>query len=385
MTVELSPAEMQRVFLAVPAGVERMHLDVKHTAADSVARRFFIQAFTPSAESHQGRFKVDEVAWVDEGERFQMNIPVQAGGVTELALNQYFYSHGETALELDMQWVGVGAGHGTVTMEPNQGWLPVELNPTVDGEVNVETSLEQAVSVYLPKETTDFYDDERSVLPPTPRNPGPKKERRVRLSYALEFKKPMIAALLGQQDYDLSDGIRGGRVMAVHESGEVLYNQCPDGDRPIDFQKGKTTVIADFAAFRSGLVDTIKTLPLRVGQPIKPAKSLGVRPHFRGRFDGNTSSHLSLKAGRDVMLMLADTVVGAMAKLEPKPDYVVGEMTFSDDEENEIVSLPLRYFVGGIAVRRDESRSQTLAGERPQKRGGKAGGSDDRVETGVCT
>ncbi len=344
--VELSPAETARRFYEVPAGVERLQMQATHRAADPVARRFFVQAITIAAESAQNTYKEEVVEWVEEGDAFEMNIPVKAGHVVELAFNQYFYSAGDVTLELDLKWVGVGAPRAAVVMEPNQAWLPLELNPGSDLTASVSPKLEHAVSVYLPTQASEFFDDERGELPASPRHPGPQREAQVRLVYELNFKEATEAVLLNMQDYDASDGIGGGRTTLVHESGEVLYDGFPDAEQSIEFPEGKTTVIADFAAFDAAALQSVKTFPLRVARPLDSPKSLGVAPDMRARFAGRTSKSVDLRAGRESIVMLKDTAVDDLAKVEPAPDYFVGTIAFSDADDHPVIELPLRYFLG---------------------------------------
>ncbi|WP_221028933.1 S8 family serine peptidase [Actomonas aquatica] len=345
-TVPLSPAETARRFYEVPAGIERLQLTAKHTAEDPVERRFFIQALTLAAQSGQYYYKDEDVAWLKAGESFSMNIPVAAGHVVELAYNQYFYSAGNSTLEVELKWVGVGAPTDSVAIEPNQGWRPLLLNPGSDGTVGVSAKLEHAVDVYLPVKTQTVYDGARGELPGTPVHPGPIQDPITRVNYELSFKEATKAAFLDPQDYDASDGIAGGRLLAIHESGEFLYEGFPNDEEVIEFPKGKTTVVIEYSAFDDAALASVKVFPLRMGRPLDSPKSLKVARDLNARFAGRTSSTVPLAAGRERYLFLQDTVIDDLAKVDPAPDYFVGTVGFEDADDHEIVELPLRYFAG---------------------------------------
>ncbi|MCF3648208.1 S8 family serine peptidase [Synoicihabitans lomoniglobus] len=345
-SVTLQPAETARLFYTVPPGMDKLQLRAKHVADDPVARRFFIQALTVAAESSQTRFKADSVHWVEEGDEMVMNIPVKPGGVTELALNQYFYSADPATLQLDLEWAGVGVGGGTITVEPNVGWTPVEINPPARRSVEVEAQVSHGISVHLPQTTKVFHDDERNERPATTLRPESERADMMRVSYTLDFKEATKAALADQQDYDFSEVLGGGRALVVHESGEVLYNGFPDLDAPISFPKGKSTIISEWLSGQAGAVDAVKTYPMRVAVALDSPKSLSVAPNLRGIFNGRTISSLDLRPGRENILMLKDSAVDELAEISPAPDYFIGEMVFKDEEDHEIVKQSLVYLAG---------------------------------------
>ncbi len=345
-TVQLEPSRTERLFYEVPAGVERLQLKAKHVAEDPISRRFFVQAVTVAAASSQAHYKGEEATWVDEGEEFEMNIPVKAGRVTELAFNQYFYSPGATELQLDLKWVGVGAPDETVTIEPNQGWKPLELNPGSTLEASIDPKLKYAVSVYLPKTTKTVFDGDRGELPKMPWQPWTMKEPQVRVQYELEFKDETKAHILDLQDYDAGDGIGGGRLRVLHESGELLYEGFQRDNEAIEFPAGKTTVVVEWAAFDPAARESVRSFPLRIARPLKISQSLNVTTNLRTRFGGGFTKKLKLEAGRQHITFIQDSAIDDMAKLSPKPDYVQGTFSFSDEADHPIISLPLRYFVG---------------------------------------
>lgn len=345
-TLDLNPAVTARRFYEVPTNAEKLKIKLKHVADDPIARRFFLQVVTLAAEQGQHHYKSEHVAWIDEGEEQTMTIKVRGGGVTELAFNQYFYSPESAQLELELEWLGVGLKPNTVVMEPNQGFLPVEISPLADAEVEIKADLDHAVHVSLPKTTTDFYDDERSERPGSPLTPGPQQDRIVRLKYEVNFDEAVTASLASQQDYDFSEGFTGGRLKVVHESGEILYNSFPDSDKTIDFPKGTTTIIGEQSTFLTGILDDVKTLPLRIGVPLKPALSLGVYANQRARYTGRPVSDSSLSGGRQHILFLQDAITEKAAELKPTPDYLAGSLKFTNDDDHELAKTGLVYMMG---------------------------------------
>ena len=345
-TLDLNPAVTVRRFYPVPANAERLKIKLKHVADDPIARRFFLQVVTLAAEQGQHHYKTDHVAWIDEGEEQIMTVKVRGGGVTELAFNQYFYSPEAAQLDLELEWLGVGLKPNTLVAEPNQGFLPVEISPLADASVEIEAKLNKAVHVSLPKSTEDYYDDERSERPGSPLHPGPQQDRLVRLNYEVNFEEATTASLGSQQDYDLSEGFTGGRLKVVHESGEVLYNTFPDPKKTVDFPKGKTTIIGEQGTFLTDILDDVKTLPLRIEVPLKPAQSLSIFANQRARYKGSAASKLDLTGGRQHVIFLKDAIVEKAAELKPAPDYLIGELKFSNEDDQEITKTGLVYLIG---------------------------------------
>lgn len=362
-TLNLTPAVTARRFYEVPANAEKLKITVKHVAKDPINRRFFLQVLTLAAERSEMHYKDEQVAWFEEGEERTMLVPVRPGGVTELAFNQYFYSPDSAQLDLELEWLGVGLKPNTLVMEPNQGYLPIEIDPLADVTVKVSADLEKAIHVSLPKTTADYYDDERSERPGSPLTPGPQQDRIVRLTYEVDFEEPVTATLGSQQAYDLSEGFTGGRLKVVHESGAVLYNDFPDEDESIDFPKGKTTIIGEQSTYLTDILDSIKQLPLRIEVPLKPALSLDVFANQRARYVGKASKQLDLTGGRQHILLLHDTIIEKAAELKPAPDFLAGALTFTSGEDDEITVTPLNYLIGEAPSKVTDQEAKAKKGD----------------------
>ncbi len=345
-SVALAPAKTERLFLAVPERAERLKLKMKHVAEDPIARRFFVQALTPTAHTSQGQYKQEAVGWLDEGEEMQMNIPVKGGGVTEIAFNQYFYSFGDSTLELEMEWVGVGLPPSKVALEPNQDWVPLTLDPLSTAEVAVDAKLEHGMHVYLPKTTQEVYDGARSAMPASPRTPGPAQSAMLRLSYEIDLDEPLKAAISDLQDFDTSEVLGGGRVTVLHESGELLYDGFGSLKKPISFPKGKSTVIRDYSSQFPGTLAPAKRFALVLAAPLKPTKSIPISADLRAAFQGKDASKLNLTEGREQVIYLRDTAIDDLVKVTPMPDYFTGSIEFKGKDEAPISQQPLIYYPG---------------------------------------
>lgn len=346
-SIQLSPAVTARRFYQVPAGVQKLQIKVRHVAEDPVARRFFLQVITPAAKTPQSTYKEEVVAWFEEGDERLIEVDVRAGGVTELAFNQYFYTTSDATLEVELEWLGVGLGENAIVMEPSIQFTPIDLMPTVDLEVGVSAKLEHAVITRLADTTTEFYGDERSERPPSPRQPNPQQDRHLRLEYEVSFEEPTSAALGYGTYHDVSDAFtNSGRIKAVHESGEVLHNSFPDPDEPIDFPKGKTTFMVEYSTSLNVDLDAVKTIPLRLLLPLGPAKSVPVYAEHRDTLHGGPSKNLDLYPNRHEVIYLANTIADDLAEIKPTPDYLAGTLSFTDAGDRDIFETWLVYMMG---------------------------------------
>ena len=343
-SITLNPAVTARRFYEVPAGMHKLQIKAKHTAEDPVARRFFLQVITPAAKTPQYGYKSEAVAWMEEGEERFIEVDVRPGGVTELAFNQYFYSAEESTLELELEWLGVGLSENTVAMEPGIGFTPVDLMPPAKRDIGVSASLEYAVLTHLPTTTTEYYSDERSERPPSPRQPNAEQDLHLRLEYQVKFEEPVKAAIGSRSYHDYSDAYTGGRLKVVHESGEVLLNGY--SDEPFEFPKGSTTIMSEHSTSLEVDLEVLKTLPLRLLMPLSPAQSVPVYAEHRDTLHGGRSDSLGLYGDRQETLYLANTIADDLGELKPKPDYLRGTLTFTDSEDRDIMETGLVYMIG---------------------------------------
>jgi tripeptidyl-peptidase-2 len=361
-SLELQPAMTVRRFYAVPSHAEKLRIRIKHTAEDPITRRFFLQVLTLAAEHGQQHYKGELVSWVDEGDEREMLVKVRPGGVTELAFNQYFYSPEATELELELEWLGVGLVPNTLALETNHGYTPVELNPLASGKVGVNAKLTHAEHISLPVSTEEFREDERTARPASPMTPGPTIDPTLRLTYELSFEEPVSGTFGEPQAYDYSEGLLGGRLKAVHESGEVLYNGFPDDKKSIDFPAGTTTVMAEFGSLIPGVLDTVKTMPLRLLVKLENGASLGVLAQERARFHGGSTSSLNLHEGRQQIIFIEDEAVEAANELDPAPDYLSGMLSFTDGDD-EIVETRLVYLIGDAPSKVTDQDPEAAGGD----------------------
>lgn len=361
--IALNPAVTVRRFYQVPAGIEKLHIRVKHVAEDPVARRFFLQVLTLASQSPQSRYKTDTVAWFEEGEERLIEVNVRAGSVTELAFNQYFYSAESSNLELELEWVGVGLTSNALVVEPNIGYVPVELLPTAERKVSVEASLKYGITSHLPTTTEDFYGDERSERPPSPLQPNAEQDRNLRLTYKVDFEESTKSALAAPADYDLSDGFTGGRIKVIHESGEVLYNGFPSVRDGFSFPKGSSTIVTEFSTIMSIDLDSLKTMPMRLAAPLESPQSLAIYAEERARFHGKPTKDLGLYANRQEVLLLHDNIAEAVAELKPMPDYLSGSLVFKDEDDLEIAKTGLIYMIGDAPSKVTDQEPESKPGD----------------------
>jgi len=361
--IALNPAVTVRRFYQVPAGIEKLHIRVKHVAEAPVARRFFLQVLTLASQSGHGRYKTDTVAWFEEGEERLIEVDVRAGGVTELAFNQYFYSADPSQLELELEWKGVGLTTNPLVVKPSIGYVPVELLPTAERNVSFEASLKYGISTYLPTATEDFYADERSERPPSPLQPNAEQDRNLRLTYKVHFDEASKAGLASPADYDYSEGFTGGRVMVIHESGEVLYNGFPSVQDAFSFPKGTSTIVTEFSTMMTIDLDSLKTMPMRLAAPLESPMSLPVFAEERDRFHGKPSKNLGLYPNRQELLLLHDNIAETVAKLKPAPDYLAGSLLFKDEDDHEIAETSLIYMIGDAPSKVTDQEPKSKPGD----------------------
>ena len=231
-------------------------------------------------------------------------------------------------------------------MEPNLGYTPVELLPTMDINPSVKAELKYGVSTQLPKETEDFYGDERSERPASPLQPHVEQDRNLRVTYEVNFEESTKAAIASPANYDYSEAFTGGRIKVVHESGAVLYNGFPRVSRPFSFPKGSSTIQTEFSTVLPVDLDSLKTMPLRLVVPLDAPKSLPVYAEERARFHGSPAKNLNLYPNRQEILLLEDNIAEALPDLKPTPDYLSGTLSFKDEEDHEIVETQLIYMIG---------------------------------------
>ncbi len=350
-TLELGPAQTKRIFVEAPPGASRLRLWVKHRAADSLTRRFVVQAIAFAAQTHIAAMETDQNLTLEPGAERTFDLRLKPGSVAEICYTMLFSSVGDAALQTRLEWIGVGASEAPLVLPANAPWATLELNPYADRDVKVEAKIERAVHVFLPETTSRLKLDERAELPASPLTPGPARQHLLRQRFTLELKEPLSVFVLSPEDYDLGESIGGGRVQLVHDSGEVLFdstgsNSTAPGRTAVRLPKGRTTAIREFTSPDADVLATTAGVPLRLAEALKTARTLPVRASLRDRFSGKDITELKLEARREEVLFLQDKAVEELAKHEPKPAHFTGVVTFRDLENRELARQPLLYVAG---------------------------------------
>ena len=350
-TVALSPSQTKRLFVEAPAVATRLRITVKHRATDDLVRTFNIQALALAAQTQVASLEAEITPVLLPGEERTFDLRLKPGAVAEVACSLAFSAVGDAALDTRLEWIGVGAGEEPVVLPTNAGWVSLELNPLADRDVKVEAKLERAVHVFLPESTIMLTLDARAELPASPLTPAAERLPLLRQRFMLELKEPLAVHVLGADTVDLTDIVGGGRITLVHTSGEVLYdstasNATASTRTPTRLPKGKITATRDFTALDAEALGAVASLPLRLSEPLKTARALGVRASLRHRLAGKDVTELKLKGGREEILFLQDKATDDLSKHEPKPAYFAGYAIFKDNENREVAKQPLLYLVG---------------------------------------
>ncbi len=354
--IALSPAQTKRIFVEAPANASRLRLTVKHRATDSLVRTFNVQALAFAAQTAVGALEADMSGPLQPGEERTFDLRLKSGLVAEVAFTLAFSAVGEATLDTRLEWIGVGADTETAVLPTNSGWATLELHPLADRDVKVEAKLDRAVHVFLPESTTMLTLDARSELPASPLTPGPARAALLRQRFALELKEPLAVHVLPGESYDLTDAIGGGRITFVHESGEVVFDSTASNataaPRPtVRLPKGKITATRDYTAPEAEALASMTGSPLRLSEPLKTARALGVRASLRDRLTGKDVTELKLKGDREEILFLQDKATDEMTKHEPKPAYFAGDAVFKDNENRDLARQPLLYLIGASPVK----------------------------------
>lgn len=349
--VPLRPAETRRLFVAAPAGASRLRLTVRHRAADTLSRRFVVQAVGYAAQTHIAAMETDQNLTLDPGAEKTFDLRVKPGVVVEVAATLLFSSVGAAALEVRLEWLGLGLETDPLVLPAGVTWAGLDLLSLADREVKVEAKLERAVHVFLPETTELRKMDERAEHPASPLTPGPVRPSFLRQRFLLDLKEPLSVHVLPAEDYDLGDAVGGGRVTLQAESGEVLFDGMGSGNsaagRPsVRLPKGKVTAVRDFTAPEVELLRSLTHAPLRLAEPLKASRALPVRANLRERFNGKDATELRLKAGREETVYLQDKSADDLAKHEPRPAHVAGTVVFRDLENRELGRRDLVYIPG---------------------------------------
>jgi tripeptidyl-peptidase-2 len=349
--VPLRPAETRRLFVAAPAGASRLRLTVRHRAADTLSRRFVVQAVGYAAQTHIAAMETDQNLTLDPGAEKTFDLRVKPGVVVEVATTLLFSSVGAASLEVRLEWLGLGLETDPLVLPAGMTWAGLDLVPLADREVKVEAKLERAVHVFLSDTTELRKMDERAEHPASPLTPGPVRPSFLRQRFVLELKEPLSVHVLPPEDYDLGDAVGGGRVTLQTESGEVLFDSSGSGSsapgRPaVRLPKGKVTAVRDFTAPEVELLRSLTHTPLRLAEALKTSRALPVRANLRERLSGKDATELRLEAGREETLYLQDKAADDLAKHEPRPAHFAGTVVFRDLENRELGRRELVYVPG---------------------------------------
>lgn len=354
--VTLRPSETKRLFVAAPAGASRLRVTVRHRSPDALPRRFVVQAIGFAAQTHTAAMEADHNLTLDPGAERTFDLRVKPDVVVEVATTLLFSAVGESALDLRLEWLGLGLGTDPLVLPAGTTWAGLDLVPLADREVKVEARLERAVHVFLPERADLRTLDERAEVPASPLTPGPVRLPVLRQRFALDLKEAISVHVLPPEDHDLGEAVGGGRVTLVAESGEILFDSLgssnpASGRAPVRLPKGRVTALREFTAPEAELLAGIQFTPLRLAEPLKAPRALPVRASLRERFSGKDVTELRLTGGREETVYLQDKAVEDLSKHEPRPAHFTGLAVFRDLENRELGRRTLFYLPGPAPTR----------------------------------
>lgn len=343
---QLEPSKTERVFLNVPDGADQLHVKVRHTAEDPIARRYILHGYTLSSELPIYASGNPRHLRLDEGEEEFLSFPTMEGEVMELTVYQRWSSVGPSTLELELEWTGMGNNVGTVVFNKNAGWAPAPFRSLTDASMELNAEIDRAVNVYIPVKAEHIPFDERAELPASPAVPQPIRQEEIRQIFELTFEEEFIADILYPQNHDISDYYGGGFTEIHHESGELLFASTVWGENFVKFPKGKSTVIRTFNQVKGENLERTKEIPFLLQRKVASAVSLPVFANLRDRFAGSPTQRIEARAGSAGNLFLQDSGLATLAKMKPSADYFTGRLTFSREDGTELGSQPILYFAG---------------------------------------
>lgn len=354
LRVELDPARTERRFFAAPRDATKLRLRITHASGDALPRRFGIHAVSLSPEARIG--EGSERAWIslEPGETRVIDVPAIPGAVAEVAFHQMFSSRGRAVLDVELEWIGLGLGQIGPVFEPNLGWSMLPLSPLGNRTVKVDAKLEHAVRTHLPVRTRRGVLDERAEYPASPMLAEPLRASRLVQTFELEFRSATRAAILPPHEHDSLELVVGGLVVAMHESGQLVFRGAPNRTRMIQFPKGKTTVTREFSVIPGdeSHLDSVEYTPIRLATVVPQTPAIPIRAGLRGRFGGLDLTTISLTHGRETVLYLRDQPADDLAEIEPRPSFFTGRIAFRDEEDRLLAEVPIMH-VPGASVRKE--------------------------------
>lgn len=344
--VQLSPAQTERWFLNAPKGADKLKVTLKHLSEDPVSRLFIAHGVTMAQEIHQTEYYDRNYLRLDADEEHTLWLPTHGGQIMELALYQFWSSIGEAALDVELEWHGLGLSPLASIFTQNADFASLPLQSLHDQSVKPKAKVEYSLHHYMPVKTDLVPFDERGELPVSPQTDQVVRQMRQRQVFELSFEEPFNAALVRPTPYDFGEFFGGGLTEIIHESGKRLYHGMPWDEGKIEFPKGKTYAILHYDQAEGEKLDQTEILRLSLRHSLEDPQSLPVFENLRARYEGSPADTLELEAGQPEIIYLKDTGLKKLAELKPAPSYFSGSVEFENESGNKLGTAPLLYLAG---------------------------------------
>lgn len=335
----LKAGETQRIFLQAPKRADRMALTVKLPDDGTLVQRLFVtNVLSLASDATFEEANLTRYERLQPGQEKTFWANVHPGQVVEITLNQYWSSPGAYEIELEAQFEGVDASEQTLVVGRNYDFTGLRLQPLKAFRGSVEANLEQAVWSRFPNQTERFPGDPRMTFPPAPGEETPYTPVRLRQTFEIELEEATTVTLAQGRPFDVFQEYGGDFYTLYDAQGRLLHAGASWNMEPTALSKGTHTITRDIITFDEALLDAAEDRPLVLFFEAKVG-SLEVYPDATAIARGQSSGTLHSRAGRHHTLYLKNTAAEAIAEFKPKPDFLLGTVKVTNDDDQTMAAV----------------------------------------------
>ncbi|MGB0372050.1 MAG: S8 family serine peptidase [Opitutales bacterium] len=340
-TISLTSSNTRRIFLKAPDRADHLKLSVKLPDDQTdVRRRFVINVLSLADDASFREKNLTEYLWFTPGEEKTLLAEVHGGQVVEITVHQYWSTPGAYTLELESEFIGVGASSDELAIAKNYDFSTLRLHPLQDLEGKISANLDTAFISKYAEKMERFPGDERMHFPPAPRQEDAFTPFRLRHSFSFELEEDATIEIASSRPFDIFQDFGGDLYTVYDAQGDLAFVGSLWRMKPTALTKGKISVTRDIIAYDESLLKAAEDRPLLIKMESKIG-GLAVYPNTPKASRGGTAKTISLPADTHQTFYLKNTQAEAISKLKNKPDFVTGTFEVKSKEDETIAKIPI--------------------------------------------
>ncbi|MEM7673060.1 MAG: S8 family serine peptidase [Verrucomicrobiota bacterium] len=348
-SINLESSSTRRIFLEAPERADHLELKIKlKDDQTQVWRRFVFNVLSLADESSFRTKSLTRYIWLEPGEEKTLIADVFGGQVVEITLHQYWSTPGTYSLDVKSTFHGTGVENQSLAIPKNYDFTTMRIQPinTLNGEISA--TLDASFLARYPEKTERFPGDQRMQFPAAPRQKDPFTPFRLRQTFSFDLEEEATLTVEDSRPFNTFNEFGGDLYTIYDATGDLAFVGAHYRMKPTTLGKGTITVHREIISFEEPFLDAAEDRPLMVKLKSKIGP-ISVFPDTPSIASNSAESEIELEADTHQTFYLKNTQSEAISKLKNSPDFIGGEVTIKNENDDTLATLPLWVQPGDVA------------------------------------